>query len=102
MRNPPFYTPFGVRWFGTRTDSGASSRLSVDGFYTPFGVRWFGTIHVGAVAEKIVVHLVLLYALRREVVRNEVPSYGLGAATLVREFLYALRREVVRNSPEAP
>ena len=36
-------------------------------FYTPFGVRWFGTI---AVALLIVALVRFLYALRREVVRN--------------------------------
>ena len=62
-----FYTPFGVRWFGTGASLGVSAlqaaflyalrrevvrntgsrvrpRSAVTGFYTPFGVRWFGTL----------------------------------------------------------
>ena len=39
--NIAFYTPFGVRCFGT-----AHKRMEAEsrnGFYTPFGVRCFGT-----------------------------------------------------------
>ncbi len=60
-----FYTPFGVRCFGTVP--GIEARYYAVCFYTPFGVRCFGTTD-GAASNRELRRF--LYALRREVLRN--------------------------------
>ena len=62
-------------------------------FYTPFGVRCFGTPAAGAWLTRR--WRTFLYALRREVLRNK-PSISKVTGQPVM-FLYALRREVLRN-----
>jgi len=62
-------------------------------FYTPFGVRCFGTGDLdGAVRSAL--QTAFLYALRREVLRNL--GLGADPQG-TRRLLYALRREVLRN-----
>ncbi len=86
-----FYTPFGVRCFGTWSVIVVSVNHSC--FYTPFGVRCFGTTLSRTRGAR---SLRFLYALRREVLRNTFETFW-AANTDVEEFLYALRREVLRN-----
>ena len=84
-----FYTPFGVRCFGTAFKMRHYSLFAAS-FYTPFGVRCFGTV----AREEISAIVALLYALRREVLRHGTTACRMLFAML---FLYALRREVLRH-----
>ena len=69
-----FYTPFGVRCFGTVLPNYCSVRGCMSSFYTPFGVRCFGTRAVALTAvRRVEIVRRFLYALRREVLRNQIP-----------------------------
>ena len=62
-------------------------------FYTPFGVR---CSEHHRLLERAKAALAFLYALRREVLRNQFPARR--TPRIRRRFLYALRREVLRNA----
>jgi len=58
--------------------------VDLAGFYTPFGVRCFGTVLGERVASRL--PEMFLYALRREVLRNSPTSTPCGVSSRSRSF----------------
>ena len=71
-------------------------QLAHECFYTPFGVRWFGTsAEYGD--DRPSSGAVFLYALRREVVRNPTPVDGSLTSTFGRPLHARLARVSTRS-----